>query len=199
MFDFLKRKKQTKGRGVRSTGSKQRDPNQPTGFVPLPPRPNSDPNRVAPPVASPMPPARPAPENRTVVRPVNPQPMPQAPVPPPAIDSGQQTQYIVLGESSAGEIVGVLVAIEGELTGQVFKVKDGTNQVGRGSDCDIELNSAKISRPHAEIIHQNGMFVIKPLNAKNPTFLNENQTEGDELGDGDLIRLGLTTLKFRTI
>ena len=95
--------------------------------------------------------------------------------------------------------MGVLVAIDGELKGQMFRVSDGENRLGRRADCEIELNSQKISREHAILIHRDGKFVIKPLSDKNPTFLNEMQTTGNEVGDGDTIRLGLTTLKFRSI
>ena len=134
--------------------------------------------------------------------------MPAAPVapplssvghPPPQNADGGQTQYINTSQASGGDIVGVLVAIDGELKGQMFRVSDGENRLGRSADSEIELNSQKISRDHAMLIHQNGMFVIKPLSEKNPTFLNEAQTAGEELGDGDTIRVGLTTLKFRSI
>ncbi|MEE8167187.1 MAG: FHA domain-containing protein, partial [Myxococcota bacterium] len=119
--------------------------------------------------------------------------------PPPQHADSDQTQYITAAPSSASDIVGVLVAIDGELKGQMFRVSDGENRLGRRADCEIELNSQKISREHAILIHRDGKFVIKPLSDKNPTFLNEMQTTGNEVGDGDTIRIGLTTLKFRSI
>jgi pSer/pThr/pTyr-binding forkhead associated (FHA) protein len=49
------------------------------------------------------------------------------------------------------------------------------------------------------IIHESGNFGLKPLKeGANPTFLNDNEVSGGAaLADGDLIRVGNTTLKFR--
>jgi hypothetical protein len=199
LFDFLKGSKKKRRSGGRSAASTGRRTDQSTRQIPMPPSPlmNRNPSAVA---------TAPA-DNRTIARTIDPSPVMPAPpprgdaggyAPPPHADSGQ-TQYIVTGSSSTSDIVGVLVGIDGELKGQLYRVGDGENRLGRGAECEIELNSQKISRAHAMLIHQDGMFVVKPLSEKNPTFLNEVPTDGDELGDGDTIRLGLTTLKFRSI
>ena len=113
--------------------------------------------------------------------------------------SADETILASEGTRSGGDVVGVLVAIDSELKGQIFPIKPGENHLGRHKSSDVELKSEKISRSHAMLIHHDGIFVIKPLSDKNPTFLNDVRTDGDELGDGDTIRLGLTTLKFRSI
>ena len=217
LFDFLKGKKKNARRtGVRTGPADDRRADQATQQMNLPPPPPPPPATGGAPFRSPGPGATP-PEGATVVRrpqgaappqtvppsPVAP-PSTAAPPPPPAnpapqfADSGQ-TQYITINSGSAGEIVGVLAAIDGELSGQLYRVVDGRNRLGRGTDCEVELNSQKISRSHAEIIHERGTFAIMPLSDKNPTFVNDAETSGDELRDGDTIRLGLTTLKFRTL
>ena len=100
---------------------------------------------------------------------------------------------------SAGRVVGVLVAVDGELEGQIFAVCDGENRLGRASDCEIEMSSKKISREHAKVIHQDGVFAIMPLSDQNPTILNDEPTDGSELNDGDFVKVGRTTLRFRSV
>jgi predicted component of type VI protein secretion system len=98
-----------------------------------------------------------------------------------------------------GKTVGVLVAVDGELEGEVFRVPDGESRLGRSEGCEVPLPSEWISREHAKVKHQDGMFVIAPLSDKNPTFVNDERTEGTELKDGDFVRLGRTTFRFRTV
>jgi predicted component of type VI protein secretion system len=95
--------------------------------------------------------------------------------------------------------VGVLVAVDGELEGEVFRVPDGDSRLGRSDGCEVRLPSEWISREHAKVKHQDGMFVIAPLSDKNPTFVNDERTEGTELKDGDFVKLGRTTFRFRTV
>jgi serine/threonine protein kinase len=95
--------------------------------------------------------------------------------------------------------VGILIAIEGDsLVGERFKLFDGENKLGRGKDCEVKLPSDFISREHALLIHQEGVFAIRPLREENPVLVNGARTEGTALQDGDLVRLGRTTFRFRT-
>lgn len=201
MFDFLKGNKKRRKKGGREAQSWERRPDQHTILVPRPQppggsnanpfdgqAPNVLPPRVQP--RHPMPPSAPRPTG--------------APSPPPPAEqvlepSGDQTQYVRTDSPDSGVIVGVLVAIEGDLRGQTFAVLDGENEIGRGRSCPIRLDHKRVSRSHAMLIHEEGMFFIKPLTEKQPTFLNEAPTVGDEVGDGDILRLGTTTLKFRSI
>lgn len=142
--------------------------------------------------------------NPTVVRrPTHPSPAAAAPLqpaaPPPARVDGGETEYFPAPKTKKGPVVGVLVAIDGELEGEIYAVPDGNSKLGRGAGCTIELLSKRISREHAEIRHAQGMFAIMPLSDKNPTYINDRQTDGEELSDGDTLRLGQTTFKFRKI
>lgn len=147
-----------------------------------------------------------------VVNPQVPVPTPDLPVPSgssrtadnrqnldnPAHDSNA-THYSVV--PAKGGLVGVLIVKEGVALDEIYKIYDGTNTIGRDSTAEILLDDrdTTVSRKHAEIIHESGNFGIKPLQeGKNPTFKNNNEvTGGDTLVDGDLIRVGNTTLKFR--
>jgi pSer/pThr/pTyr-binding forkhead associated (FHA) protein len=97
--------------------------------------------------------------------------------------------------------VGVLACIDGSLAGELYKIHDGDNSLGREGG-DVQMPSRRISRHHARIQHQDGVFVIE-ANAevmdKNPTFLNEDEIDAEALSDGDTIKLGDCTFRFRTI
>jgi pSer/pThr/pTyr-binding forkhead associated (FHA) protein len=96
-------------------------------------------------------------------------------------------------------VTAVLVVIDGELEGEVYRLRKGENKLGRAQTCDVVLPSVKISREHATVICEEGLFAIAPLSEKNPTTVNDVVTEGSELSDGDLVCMGKSTFRFRTI
>jgi hypothetical protein len=97
------------------------------------------------------------------------------------------------------EVVGVLVAVDGELKGEAFCLFDGENTLGRAQTSDVVLASQWISREHAIVVHEEGAFAVVPLAERNRTYLNDREVDGAELGDGDALRLGRTTFRFRSI
>jgi pSer/pThr/pTyr-binding forkhead associated (FHA) protein len=144
------------------------------------------PPATAPPAAA-APPPRPAPK----------------PAARPRSDSAEATQYVTVPGLAKGELVGVLVGIDGELKGQMFAVMDGDNKLGRAQECEVNLLDPKISREHAMIACEDGVLLILPLSDKNPVYLNDEIVdEGDQLSDGDKLRLGnpgSSSFRFRTI
>ncbi len=53
--------------------------------------------------------------------------------------------------------------------------------------------------PKTEAIPRPGAARPAPLSEKNPTRVNGEVTQGTELKDGDDVRLGDTTFRFRTV
>lgn len=142
--------------------------------------------------------ARPAPDDspktEVVRRPGAPRPDP-APRPAAGAGDAEATLY----ERAPTRVVAVLVGIEGSLANQVFGVFDGSNRVGRGEACQVVLPSQRISREHARLDHRDGRFEITPISDKNPTRVNGEATQGTELKDGDDVKLGDTTFRFRSV
>ena len=97
------------------------------------------------------------------------------------------------------QVTAVLVAIEGELEGTLHALYDGENKLGRADSCDVVLASKWISREHAMLVHQDGVFAVVPLSDKNHTYVNDHEVDGAEMNDGDCLRLGHTTFRFRTV
>ncbi len=184
-----------------------RSPSPPASPPPSPPMP---PPSAHPPLAPSQQPPAPAasPPQAPVVPPSSPPPAsppPAAPArtPEPGVGSADATQYVEAPALRSDELVGVLVGIGGALKGEIYRVYDGENKLGRSEACDVNLLDAKISREHAMIVCDEGTLLILPLTAKNPTSLNdETLDEGDELSDGDVLRLGnpgSSTFRFRTV
>jgi len=132
---------------------------------------------------------------------------PQVERPPPApqaaaggrVDAlGETRVFSAAGEAPLGQVVGVLVAVDGELQGTIRPVVSGNNRLGRHPECEVSLPSEWISRHHARIEHKHGIFVIEAVGDK-PTIVNSEQIDGSELHDGDYIKVGKTTLRFRSI
>ena len=109
------------------------------------------------------------------------------------------TQYYQTAAHKEDEVTAVLIAIDGELKGEVFKLFDGENKLGRAEASEVVLPSKWISREHAMVVHQEGIFAIVPLTEKNRTYVNDREVDGAELSDGDTIRLGHTTFRFRSV
>ena len=65
--------------------------------------------------------------------------------------------------------------------------------LGRGGDCDIQVDDQLVSRRHAAIQVQGDHIEVKDLDSSNGTFLNEKEVSRSPIKDGDRIRMGNTT------
>lgn len=77
-----------------------------------------------------------------------------------------------------------------------YFIGDNTT-IGRDDPNDVVLKDRFISKKHARIIKDNGIYFIEDLNSANGTFLNgEKVTEAIELKDKDLIDIGQVEFLF---
>jgi len=80
-----------------------------------------------------------------------------------------------------------------------FSVTNGKS-LGRAIDNDIVLPDTYVSRKHAKISFENGVYVIEDLSSTNGTFLNGDNIQGkgkQPLKDEDELRVGTTVFKFK--
>jgi response regulator RpfG family c-di-GMP phosphodiesterase/pSer/pThr/pTyr-binding forkhead associated (FHA) protein len=57
--------------------------------------------------------------------------------------------------------------------------------IGRDAENKLRIESAAISRFHAEIVSENGQYYVQDLKSTNGTFLNGRRIEREKLGPGD--------------
>jgi len=104
--------------------------------------------------------------------------------------------------ASKEQIVGVLVAVAGKLEGELYAIRDGKSVLGRAPKCELRFSERDqgISRVHAQIIHDHGLFAIEPLSAENPTLVNRERIQGRaELPDRAEISIGLSEFRFLVV
>ena len=69
---------------------------------------------------------------------------------------------------------------------------------GRKSDNDVVIVDTKASRLHAEIVVEDGSYVLHDRDSRNGTHVNEQRVTRHVLASGDVIRIGDETFRFET-
>jgi len=82
-------------------------------------------------------------------------------------------------------------------TGEVWQLEGMRVSLGRDRNMQIPLRDANVSRSHAELIYDNGRWILRDLGSTNGSFINGQRVGQMELKDGDIIELGVTVLEFR--
>lgn len=85
-----------------------------------------------------------------------------------------------------------LVSASGE-----YPLRRGVTRLGRGADADVRIDDPGVSRHHAEII-LGAQPRLRDLGSTNGTFVDGNRVTECRIHDGAKVRLGSTTLTFRT-
>jgi len=140
--------------------------------------------------------ATPAPNVRT--------PLPLA---PSESEGSDHTVYEASPLARDSRVAGLLLAVEGKLLGQVFRIFEGETVLGRGSTLSDPFPDGpewdkKISREHAKVVSSQGNFLIQSLKPdQNPTLVNgEAVPEGGLLlEDKSRIQMGRSTFVFLAV
>jgi anti-anti-sigma factor len=92
-------------------------------------------------------------------------------------------------------------AVEGILVdpdGTEYSIPPRGLMIGRRSPADVALKDPEVSRRHARVLSRGGLFIVVDLGSTNGTILNEQRVSQEEvLSDGDVLRIGDTSLTFR--
>jgi len=64
--------------------------------------------------------------------------------------------------------------------------------IGRRTSADLQIVSTDVSREHAEIVQENGKYILRDRASRYGTFVNGEQVNERSLQHGDRIRLGRT-------
>jgi transcriptional regulator with PAS, ATPase and Fis domain len=69
-------------------------------------------------------------------------------------------------------------------------LKGDSLTLGRGDECDVQLEGAEISRCHARFEREGALWVLRDLKSRNGVYVRGERTERAVVGLGDLVRLG---------
>jgi diguanylate cyclase (GGDEF)-like protein len=68
--------------------------------------------------------------------------------------------------------------------------------IGRGADCDIQVDRDSVSRKHAKVIRAGAGWQVVDLGSTNGSYVNDGQITQCSLRDGDLLKIGNAIFKF---
>lgn len=97
------------------------------------------------------------------------------------------------------KLVGWLVSFSRIPEGEDFKIYEGRNLLSSSSGSDILINDPSVSSPHCMILFRNGKLRVKDELSTNGTYVNDKNIDEEELNDGDILKVGKTELKFRSV
>lgn len=80
--------------------------------------------------------------------------------------------------------------------GRVYPLPAGSTVIGRGSEANLRLFDAGVSRRHARLDFDRGQARLTDLNSRNGTAVNGQRISTATLSPGDAIQLGATILRF---
>jgi len=78
-----------------------------------------------------------------------------------------------------------------------FDLRGAFIAIGRGSDNDVIVDDAQVSRHHCQLKLQHGAYEFVDLQSRNGSNVNGQAVEAIALADGDRIRIGATSIEFR--
>ena len=81
---------------------------------------------------------------------------------------------------------------------RTYNLKQGGNVIGRGQDADFRLPDTGVSRRHLEITWDGQSATLADIGSTNGTTVNGTPVQTWQLADGDVIRVGHSSLTFRT-
>ena len=71
--------------------------------------------------------------------------------------------------------------------------------IGRTAEADVHILDEKASRVHCEIRLWDGDYVVKDLDSRNGTFVNDARIAVSVLHVGDTLRIGSTAFQFERV
>ena len=83
-------------------------------------------------------------------------------------------------------------------SGRTYDLTHGSHVIGRGQDSAFRLPDTGVSRRHLEISWDGQSATLSDLGSTNGTTVNGNPVQTWQLNDGDVIRVGHSSLVFRT-
>jgi len=103
---------------------------------------------------------------------------------------------IVKPPTGGGESCLVLIYPPGGDMGKRFALDRDEVVLGRGSDCDVQIDRDSVSRRHARIFRVGDQWVAEDLQSTNGSYVNDVPIQRSPLRDGDFLKIGAAIFKF---
>jgi len=97
-----------------------------------------------------------------------------------------------------GEACLVLVYPPGPDMGRRFPLVRNEVVLGRGSDCDIQVDRDSVSRRHARVFRTGEQWMVEDLGSTNGSYVNDVPIQRANLRDTDFLKIGAAIFKFLT-
>ena len=89
----------------------------------------------------------------------------------------------------------LLIIVDGETVNRLQPAPGAQLMLGRAGDCDITLEDGLVSRRHARIWCDAGIWHVEDLGSRNGTRVNGKAVGKAPLADGDFVHIGRTRIK----
>jgi hypothetical protein len=122
-----------------------------------------------------------------------------APEPPKPAGPAKTVMIGAGGDSDGFPIVGWIVALNGQDAYKTQRLKPGLTKIGTAPPADIVVNDGFMSTEHCQIACSPAGFTLIDIGATNGCYVNDRKVQKHELLDNDLITLGKTNFKFKSI
>ena len=106
---------------------------------------------------------------------------------PGPVDDPSKT-LVVQGPTNAV----VAMVVSGPDAGKSFRLKEGTNMIGRTEDCRVQLSDETVTRQHAQILYADGRLSVSDLGSRSGTKVGDTVLAGTPLSNGDVVSMGRT-------
>ncbi len=114
-------------------------------------------------------------------------------------DGGYDQQGYQQGGGYGGYPQGVTASLSlDDGSGRTYELTQGSHVIGRGQDSAFRLPDTGVSRRHLEISWDGQTANLSDLGSTNGTTVNGNPVQSTPLNDGDVIRVGHSSLVYRT-
>lgn len=126
-------------------------------------------------------------------------PMAAAPEPPKPAGPMKTVMIGAGGDQDGFPIVGWLVAMNGPNAYQTQRLKPGLTKIGTAPPADLVVNDGFMSTEHCQISSSPAGFTLLDNGSTNGSYVNDRKVQKHELVDNDVITLGKTNFKFKSI
>jgi two-component system cell cycle response regulator len=103
---------------------------------------------------------------------------------------------VVKPRVDAGEGCLVLIYPAGPDMGKRFPLSRNEIVLGRGADCDIQVDRDSVSRRHARVFRVGEQWMIEDLGSTNGSYVNDVPVQRSVLRDADFVKIGAAIFKF---